>query len=177
MFYKKQLLKKAKKIRLLLFDVDGVLTDGRLFLGDDGQEYKAFHSQDGLGMMMLQRSGVKIGVITGRTSAVVQQRMVSLNIEYIFQGQLSKLSAFKQVRDTLELTNTQVAFVGDDVIDLPVMQQVGLAVAVDNAHGLVKKQAHWCTKAKGGAGAARAVCELIMHAQGTWDAQLHYFDE
>jgi len=174
--YKKKLLKKAKKIRLVLFDVDGVLTDGRLYLDDNGVETKAFNSQDGLGMSMLQRAGVVIGVITGRSSQLVNHRMRSLGVKHVFQGRLSKLSAFKQLRDELELTNEQIAFVGDDVIDLPVMQKAGLAVAVANARDEVKACADWITDAKGGNGAGRAVCELIMQSQGTWQEQIHFYD-
>lgn len=174
--YKKKLLKKAEKIRLVLFDVDGVLTDGRLYLDDNGIETKAFHSQDGLGLAMLQRTGVQVGVITGRTSQLVSHRMASLGIKHVYQGQLTKLTAFKQVRDALELSNDEIAFVGDDVIDIAVMKKAGLSIVVPNARPEVKAVADWCTFASGGQGAGRDVCELIMHAQGTWKTQFHYYD-
>jgi 3-deoxy-D-manno-octulosonate 8-phosphate phosphatase (KDO 8-P phosphatase) len=160
------ILEKARQIRLVIFDVDGVLTDGSLFLGDDGQEYKAFHSRDGHGMKMLQSTGVKIGVITGRTSQVVKLRMESLGVAYVFQGQLDKLPAYRQLRAELGLQASQIAYVGDDVVDLPIMCQVGLAIAVQDAHPLVKRHAHWETPNAGGRGAGRDVCELIMEAQG-----------
>jgi len=161
------ILEKAKRVRLVIFDVDGVLTDGSLYLGDDGQEYKAFHSRDGHGMKMLQRSGVQIGIITGRTSQVVSLRMASLGIEHLHQGQRDKLPAYLELRERLALSDEQVAFVGDDVVDIPVLLRVGLAIAVQDAHPLVKRHAHWQTPCRGGRGAARDVCELLMEAQGT----------
>jgi len=160
------IVEKARQIRLVIFDVDGVLTDGSLFLGDDGQEYKAFHSRDGHGMKMLQRSGVEIGVITGRTSQVVALRMESLGIRHVYQGQLDKLPAYDELRQKLALDDRQIAYVGDDVVDLPVLVRAGLAIAVQDAHPLVKQHAHWQTPCGGGRGAARDVCELIMDAQG-----------
>lgn len=169
------ILEKAANIRLLIFDVDGVLTDGSLFIGDDGQEYKAFHSQDGHGMKMLQASGVDIAIITGRQSKVVSHRMDSLGIDHVYQGQLEKLPAYEQLLGKLNLQASQVAYVGDDVVDLPVMTRVGFAVAVQDAHNLVKQHSHWITPSRGGRGAAREVCELIMQAQGTLDSQLQHY--
>lgn len=165
------LTEKAARIRLLIFDVDGVLTDGSLFIGDDGQEYKAFHSRDGHGMKLLQSTGVQIAVITGRTSQVVRHRMDNLGISHVFQGQLDKLPAYEAVKQTVGVADEEVAYVGDDVVDLPVMRRVGLAIAVQDAHSLVKQHAHWTTPNGGGRGAARDVCELIMHAQGTLQAE------
>lgn len=171
----KDILDKAAKVKLLVFDVDGVLTDGSLIVGDDGQEYKAFFSKDGLGMKMLQQTGVKIAVITARTSDVVIHRMQSLGIKHIYQGQLEKLPAFEKILTELDLSPEQAAYVGDDVIDLPVLQQVGLAITVADAHPLVKQYAHWQTPQCGGRGAARDVCELIMQAQGTLEKQFHKY--
>ena len=168
-------LEKAKQIKLVIFDVDGVLTDSSLFYGDDGQEYKAFHSKDGHGMKMLQSSGVDIGIITARTSDVVRIRMESLGIRHVFQGQLEKRPAYEKLMQQTGLTPQQIAYVGDDVVDLPIMTRVGLAIAVQDAHRLVKQHAHWQTPSAGGRGAARDVCELIMEAQGTLgDAFAHY---
>lgn len=166
------LLEKAARIRLLVFDVDGVLTDGSLFIGDDGQEYKAFYSRDGHGMKMLQATGVEIGVITGRTSEVVRLRMESLAIRHVYQGRMEKLPAFEDLLAATGVLPEEVAYVGDDIMDLPVMRRVGLAVAVQDAHSLVKKNSHWITSNGGGRGAGRDICELIMEAQGTLDAQL-----
>ncbi|MDH5191935.1 MAG: 3-deoxy-manno-octulosonate-8-phosphatase KdsC [Gammaproteobacteria bacterium] len=169
------ILEKAKQIKLVVFDVDGVLTDGSLFFGDDGQEYKAFNSRDGHGMKMLRETGVEIGIITGRQSDVVKHRMQNLGIEHVYQGKLEKLPAFEELIEKLGVTQEQVAYVGDDVVDLPVMLKVGLAIAVQDAHALVKQHAHWTTPAGGGRGAARDVCELIMQAQNTLDKQLRKY--
>lgn len=169
------ILNIAKHIKLLIFDVDGVLTDGRLFFGDDGQEYKAFYSRDGLGMKLLQRSGVEIGVITARTSQVVVHRMQNLDIKHVYQGRLDKITAFDEMISKLNIAPEHTAYVGDDVVDLPVMKRVGLAIAVQDAHPFVKKHAHWITNHNGGHGAARDACELIMEAQGTLEKQLKSF--
>lgn len=166
------IMAKATAIRLVIFDVDGVLTDGSLFIGDDGQEYKAFNSRDGHGMKMLQASGVDIGIITGRTSQVVKYRMDGLGIKHVYQGQLDKLPAFEELIQRLGLVPEQVAYVGDDVVDLPILIRAGLAIAVQDAHPLVKQHSHWITPHPGGRAAARDVCELIMQAQGTLESQL-----
>src|SRR5210317_467311 len=154
--------KKAANIRLVIFDVDGVLTDGSLYIGDDGQEYKAFHSKDGHGMVMLQQSGVEIAIITGRSSEVVRIRMASLGIQRVYQGKREKLPAYEELKQITGFDDEQIAYVGDDVVDLPVMTRVGFAVTVQDAHPLAKQHAHWVTPSGGGRGAAREVCELIM---------------
>jgi 3-deoxy-D-manno-octulosonate 8-phosphate phosphatase (KDO 8-P phosphatase) len=169
------ILDKAAQIKLVVFDVDGVLTDGGLFFGDDGQEYKAFYSRDGLGMKLLQDSGVEIGIITARTSQVVLHRMENLGIKHVYQGRLDKIAAFEDLVSQLKLRNEQTAYVGDDVVDLPVLRRAGLAIATEDAHPLVKQHAHWQTPHRGGRGAARDVCELIMEAQGTLEAQFNRF--
>ncbi len=171
----KDILTKAARIRLVIFDVDGVLTDGSLFLGDDGQEYKAFNSRDGHGMKMLQSNGVTIAIITGRSSQVVTHRMASLGIEHVYQGARDKAPAYAALRGKLGLDDSQVAYVGDDVVDLPVMLQVGLAIAVKVAHELVKILAHWQTPSRGGRGAARDVCEMLLEAQGKLDDALRKY--
>jgi len=157
---------KAAQIKLVIFDVDGVLTDGSLFLGDDGQEYKAFNSKDGHGMKMLQNSGVEIAIITGRQSEVVRIRMQSLGINHVFQGVHDKRTAYAELKQLVKLNDEEIAYVGDDVIDLPVMTKVGFAITVQDAHPLVKQHAHWATAAGGGRGAGREVCEMLMDAQG-----------
>ncbi len=166
---------KAAQIRLVIFDVDGVLTDGSLYLGDDGQEYKAFHSKDGHGMVMLQESGVRIAIITGRTSEVVSIRMKSLGIAHVFQGKRDKKPAYEELKQVTGFSDAQIAYVGDDVVDLPVMSRVGLAIAVNDAHPLVKQHAHWTTPSGGGRGAARDVCEMLMQAQGTLETRLNSY--
>lgn len=163
------ILERAAKVRLVVFDVDGVLTDGRLLLGDNGVEYKAFDSRDGHGMKMLAGTGIELAIITGRRSRLVAERMATLGVTHVHQGHTSKLPVFEKLIAELDVAEEQAAYVGDDVIDLGVMARVGLAVAVANAHPLVLEQAHWHTARDGGRGAAREVCELIMHAHGTLD--------
>ncbi len=163
------ILERAARIRLVIFDVDGVLTDGSLYLGDDGQEYKAFNSRDGHGMVILQETGVLLAVITGRSSEVVRIRMESLGVAHVYQGRRDKLPAYEELKGSLGLTDADVAYVGDDVVDLPIMRRVGLAIAVADAHPLVRQHAHWSTGTGGGRGAAREVCELILEAQGNLD--------
>lgn len=171
----KDILEKAAQVKLVVFDVDGVLTDGSLYLSDDGQETKAFHSRDGHGMKMLKQTGVQIAVISGRTSQVVVHRMANLGVEHVYQGHLHKLPAFEELLAKLGLQAEHTAYVGDDVVDLPVMRRVGLAIAVQDAHPLVKAHAHWQTPNLGGRGAARDVCELIMEAQGHLAAEMQRY--
>jgi 3-deoxy-D-manno-octulosonate 8-phosphate phosphatase (KDO 8-P phosphatase) len=162
----KDILDKAKKIELVIFDVDGVMTDGSLFMGDDGQEYKAFNSLDGHGMRMLQEGGINAAIITGRKSQVVEHRMKDLGVSRVYQGYRDKIPAYEALMDDVGLTTEQVAYVGDDVVDLPIMTRVGFAIAVQDAHPYVKKHAHWITQHNGGQGAVRDVCELILEAKG-----------
>ncbi len=169
------ILEKAAHIKLLIFDVDGVLTDGSLFIDDQGQEYKAFHSQDGHGIKMLQKHGVRCAIITGRTSRLVEHRMRNLGIDLIYQGQHNKLEGFADLLGRVDLEPRQVAYVGDDVVDLPVMRKVGLAIAVQDAHPWVIKHAHWQTPRAGGRGAARDVCEMLLEAQGNLQRELESY--
>jgi 3-deoxy-D-manno-octulosonate 8-phosphate phosphatase (KDO 8-P phosphatase) len=168
----KDILERASRIRLLIFDVDGVLTDGSLFLGDDGQEYKAFNSRDGHGIKMLQKHGVTVAIITGRTSKVVEHRMANLGVTHIYQGKLEKLPAFEELIKKVGVSADQTAYVGDDVVDLPVMRKVGLAIAVQDAHPMVVRHSHWQTPTAGGRGAARDVCEMLMEAHGVLEQEL-----
>jgi len=158
---------KAADIKLVIFDVDGVLTNGGLFFGDSGEEYKMFNSKDGHGMKMLQDSGVHIAIITGRSSNVVTQRMINLGVEHVFQGVEDKNLAYQELKAQLGIEDRNIAYMGDDVIDLPVMTKVGLPMAVADAHSLVIDNAAWTSRFKGGHGAAREACEMIMQAQGT----------
>ena len=158
---------KAADIKLVIFDVDGVLTNGGLFFGDSGEEYKMFNSKDGHGMKMLQDSGVHIAIITGRTSNVVTQRMINLGVEHVFQGVADKNIAYQELKAQLGIDDNNIAYMGDDVIDLPVMTKVGLPMAVADAHPVVIENAAWTSQHKGGHGAAREACEMIMKAQGT----------
>lgn len=161
---------RARKIRLVIFDVDGVLTDGGLILGESGNEYKIFHVRDGQGLVMLRGSGCKIAVITARSSKIVAERMRSLGIEYVFQGQNDKGKTVTELMEKLQTRPEETAYVGDDFIDLPAMRQAGLAIAVADAHPLVQQHAHWTTSARGGRGAAREVCEFILDSQDKLEA-------
>jgi 3-deoxy-D-manno-octulosonate 8-phosphate phosphatase (KDO 8-P phosphatase) len=162
-----ELLKKAAGIKLVIFDVDGVMTDGKLYFDAKGREQKVFHVHDGLGIKLLQQSGVKVAVISSRSSTPVQDRLENLGIKYIYQGQEKKITALTELMNKLQLIPAQVAYVGDDLPDLPLICKVGLGIAVANAVALVKQYAFWHTRAKGGEGAVREVCEIILQAQGT----------
>ncbi len=166
------ILEKARDIRLVIFDVDGVLTDGSLFIDDDGREYKAFNSRDGHGMVMLRDTDITVGIITGRSSEVVRIRMESLGIEHVYQGQRDKRPAYEDLKSRLGIDDAHVAYVGDDIVDLPVMRRAGLAIAVQDAHPFVKQHAHWQTPSPGGRGAGRDVCELLLQARGQLDDML-----
>lgn len=169
------ILEKAAKIRLVIFDVDGVLTDGKLFFDEAGNEYKSFHARDGHGIKMLRGSGVEVAVISGRKSSTVGRRLASLGISNVFQGQEDKLPAFSKLCADLDIAPHQVAHVGDDLLDLPLMMRVGLAVAVNDANPGIIPYAHWRTSATGGCGAAREVCELIMKAQDSLKAAIESY--
>lgn len=162
-----ELLKKATGIKLVIFDVDGVMTDGKLYFDAKGDEQKVFYVQDGLGIKLLQQSGVKTAVISSRTSLAVKIRLENLGIAHIYQGQENKIIAFNELLKNLRLTPDQVAYVGDDLPDLPLICKAGLGIAVANAVPLVKQYAFWHTQAKGGEGAVREICEIILQAQGT----------
>lgn len=163
---------RAKRIKVIVFDVDGVMTDGSLMIGDDGQEYKSFHSLDGLGMKLLKASGVEMAIITGRTSNVVTKRAESTGIAHFYQGVEDKLEAFEDLVKKMNVSLEECAFMGDDVVDLPPMRRSGLAIAVPTATPLIKQYAHYTTINQAGRGAVREVCELLMKAQGTFDAQM-----
>ena len=172
----REIRERARGVRMIVFDVDGVLTDGSLFYGDDGQEYKAFNSRDGHGIKMLRASGVEPAIITGRTSQVVLFRARNLGIVHLFQGADDKLVAFEKLLASVSLTPAQIAYMGDDVVDLPVLRRCGLAISVPDAPDEVKARSHYITRAGAGRGAAREACELIMRAQDTWAAQLALYD-
>lgn len=161
------LSRRAAGIRLAIFDVDGVLTDGRLFFMPDGTEFKSFNTLDGHGIKMLMASGVEVAIISGRKSPLVEKRAANLGIKHLIQGREDKLNALAELREILPFELEQIAFLGDDLPDLPVMRRVGLGVAVATADSFVRKHAHWVTRAAGGAGAAREFCEMIMDVQGT----------
>ena len=166
------LTSRAKLIRLIAFDVDGVMTDGGLYYSDSGEEFKRFNSLDGQGLKMLRASGVEVALITGRTSRCVEARAKNLGITHVFQGVENKLEAMVKLLDKLKLSRDAAAYMGDDVVDLTVMRHVGLAISVPESPQLVRDHSAYVTQRSGGHGAVREVCELIMSAQGTLDKQL-----
>jgi 3-deoxy-D-manno-octulosonate 8-phosphate phosphatase (KDO 8-P phosphatase) len=163
------IVEKAKKLKLLILDVDGVLTDGKLFFDDQGNEYKSFHARDGHGIKLLRQTGVEVAVISGRKSNSVALRMKNLGIEHVYQGRENKRAAFAEIIEKTGIKPDQAAHVGDDLLDLPIMIRVGLAIAVHDANFAVKQRADWCTTLPGGHGAVREVCDFIMQAQGRFD--------
>lgn len=164
-----------KKLKLLILDVDGVLTDGRLYFSDSGDEIKAFHSLDGHGITMLRKTGVKVALLTGRQSKLVALRAQNLHLDYVYQGARDKLAAFESLLSEAQVKAEECAYVGDDVIDLPPMRRVAFAIAVRNAASIVKEHAHYITVLEGGCGAVREVCDLIMRGQGTYDELLAHY--
>jgi len=163
---------RAKLIRLMAFDVDGVMTDGGLYLSDSGEEFKRFNSLDGHGLKMLRASGVEVAIITGRASHCVAARAENLGIAHVFQGVENKLETMIGLLNKLKLPRDAAAYMGDDVVDLSVMRHVGLAISVPESPQLVREHSDYVTQRGGGYGAVREACELIMSAQGTLDAQL-----
>lgn len=163
---------RAKKIKVLILDVDGVLSDGRIYLDDRGGEYKAFYVHDGLGIKLLQQADITVAVITSRNSPIVAQRMENLGVKHVYQGCSDKVVALAELLDLLQLTPEQAAYVGDDLVDIPVLRKVGLSIAVANATATVKEYAFWHTKKKGGKGAVREVCEFLLIAQDKWQTTL-----
>jgi 3-deoxy-D-manno-octulosonate 8-phosphate phosphatase (KDO 8-P phosphatase) len=156
---------RASRVKLAVFDVDGVLTDGKLWYSDNGRELKAFNVQDGFGLKHLIANGIEVAIITGRTSHIVTERTAELGIAHVYQDQGDKLACFELIVSALGLVHEQCCYTGDDVPDLPVMQAVGLSIAVANAHPSILAAAHWQTKLTGGNGAAREVCDLLLSAQ------------
>ena len=156
----------AKKIKLLLLDVDGVLTDGRLYYGNSGEELKAFNIQDGLGIKLLQRGNIQVGIITGRVSALLQRRADELSINPVVQGREDKLTALNELLDTLDVQMDEIAFMGDDLPDLAVIRRVGLGITPANGASTLAQQALWQTTQSGGQGAVREAAEMILEAQG-----------
>lgn len=159
------ILQRAAHIRLAVFDVDGVLTDGRLWFAPDGRELKAFHVHDGLGMKRLMACGIEVAIITGRRSLVVTERMAELGVAHVYQGQDDKRACLDGLCHALGIGHAAVAYTGDDLPDLPAMRVAGLAIAVANARPEVASQSHWQTCSRGGCGAAREVCDLLLAAQ------------
>lgn len=158
---------RAKNIKLLIIDVDGVLTDGRLFIGNDHEELKAFNVRDGLGLRLIQKTGIELAIITGKESKIVAYRAKELGIEHVYQAAPNKVPAFEDLLNKLKLRPEQAAYIGDDLPDLPLLKRVGLAVVVADAESYIVSHAHLQTRKKGGKGAVRELCDFIMASQGT----------
>jgi 3-deoxy-D-manno-octulosonate 8-phosphate phosphatase (KDO 8-P phosphatase) len=163
---------KAARVRLMIFDVDGILTDGSLHYGPDGEAIKTFNVLDGHGIKLLQQSGVATAIISARKSAIVARRAADLGIRHLHQGVHDKRVAFEQLLAETNLAATACGFIGDDVIDLPVLLRAGFAASVPNAHPEVRARVHYVTQAAGGRGAARELCDFILRAQNTYEAAL-----
>ena len=166
---------KAAKVRMLALDVDGILTDGRLYFTETGQELKAFNSRDGLGLKMLMDNGYQLALITGRISQAVKHRAEQLGIEHVYQGQGNKLPAYMELVEKLGLADDEVCYAGDDWIDLPVLDRVGLAVTVADAEPEVISRVHWVTSRPGGRGAVREICNLLLESRGLAETSLNSF--
>jgi 3-deoxy-D-manno-octulosonate 8-phosphate phosphatase (KDO 8-P phosphatase) len=160
------LFERARDVRLLVLDVDGVLTDGKLYFGSRGEELKCFHVRDGAGIVQLLRNGIQVAVISGRASRAVERRMAELGVTWVRQGVDDKLVALRELMDLLSLTPQAIACIGDDLPDLPLLEVARLAATVADAHPTVKSRAHYITQAAGGQGAVREVCDLILGSQG-----------
>lgn len=170
-----EVLERAKPIRLLLLDVDGVLTDGGIILTGEGEEIKIFSVVDGMGIKLLQRAGVEVGILSGRFSPVVKHRALELDIELVYQGELAKVPAFEKILLERNLRPEEVAYAGDDLLDIPILRRVGLAIGVPNAMPPVNDYVHYVTKREGGKGAVREICELILRGKGLWQSILDYY--
>ncbi|MBD1555472.1 3-deoxy-manno-octulosonate-8-phosphatase KdsC [Vibrio sp. S9_S30] len=160
----------AKNLKLLICDVDGVFSDGLVYMGNQGEELKTFHTRDGYGIKALMSAGIEIAIITGRQSKIVENRMTALGISLIYQGQDDKLKAYADICEKLNIAPEQTGYIGDDLIDWPVMEKVALKVCVADGHPLLVKRANYVTRIKGGHGAVREVCDLVLEARGELDS-------
>jgi 3-deoxy-D-manno-octulosonate 8-phosphate phosphatase (KDO 8-P phosphatase) len=164
----KKILEKLKKIRMLILDVDGVMTDGKIIMDSEGRELKNFNVRDGHGLKMIQRHGIEVAILTGRSSTVVEHRARDLKISEVYQGALNKKEIFRQILQKNLLSPDQIAYMGDDLVDIPVLKAAGFSATVADALELVKKIVDHVTAGKGGDGAVREICEMLLAAQGFW---------
>lgn len=174
---KAQLKNIAKNIKLLILDVDGVLTDGRIILDNEGNEFKAFHVRDGHGIKMIQRAGIHVAIITGRKSKIVERRAKELGITEVYQGRYKKADTFAHIIKKLKLAEKETAYIGDDIVDIPIFMKVGLAIAVDDATDEAKAYAMMITKKRGGTGAVREVSDFLLKAKGLWESSMRDYLE
>ena len=169
-----ELRARAARVRLVAFDVDGTLSDGRLWYGDK-MEIKSFHVLDGLGMKLLRDYDIEVALITARESPVVQARARELGLRHLYQGSRDKVDALEHLTRSLQISDEQVTYMGDDLPDLPILQRVGLSAAPANAHPWIRERVYWCSSARGGEGAARELCDIVLAAQGHAKTILHRF--
>ena len=160
---------RLKNIKLLLLDVDGVLTDGGIIYTDSGEQVKIFNSRDGLGIRLLQDAGIQVGIVTGRASQVLRHRCENLGIDLLFEGIADKASVLQEIREETRIEPSEMAFIGDDLVDLPLFVRVGVSIAVSDGHAVVRQKADWVTEAGGGSGAVREVCDEILKSKGLFD--------
>jgi len=170
------ILKLARQIKLMIFDIDGVFTDGKLYFSDQGEAMKAFNSLDGIGIKMLLHNAIDVAVITGRKSPIVTARAAELGIQHVYQGQIHKLHAFTTCLQQLNISQEHTAYMGDDIVDLPVMRRVALSISPANAFDNIKSASHWVTQRSGGDGAVREVCDVLLQAQDKWQAAIEAYD-
>ncbi len=167
----KDIIEIAKNIKLLICDVDGVFSDGLIYMGNQGEELKTFHTRDGYGVKSLMSAGIEIAIITGRQSQIVENRMKALGITLIYQGQDNKIKAYEDICNKMNISAQHIGYIGDDLIDWPVMEKVALKVCVADGHPLLARKANYITHCSGGHGAVREVCDLILEAKG--ELELH----
>ena len=160
---------KLKNIKLLLLDVDGVLTDGGIIYTDSGEQIKIFNSRDGLGIRLLQDAGIEVGIVTGRASRVLRHRCDNLGIDLLFDGIADKASVLQEICAKTQIEPADIAFVGDDLVDLPLFARVGVSIAVGDAHAVVREKVDWVTETGGGSGAVREICDEILKSKGLWE--------
>ena len=165
---KNSIKEKLKGIKLFILDVDGVMTDGRIIMDNGGKEIKNFNVRDGHGLKLLQRYGIKVAILTGRQSKVVEHRAKDLDIKDVYQKVFNKKDVFEKIMKNHKLSPDEAAFIGDDIVDIPVLRRVGFSVAVADAADVVKKTVDYVARNSGGRGAVREICEMILKAQGKW---------
>ena len=170
-----KIIEKAKAIKLLILDIDGILTNGIIYYGNQGAELKGFHIHDGLGIKLLQKSGVTVAVISGKKSDAVEKRMKDLRIEHAYLGHENKLPIYEELKQKLNVNDNEIAYMGDDLPDLPLLRRVGFAITVPKAPAIIQQHIDLITKKKGGKGAVREICELIMEAQDRYQSVIQSF--
>lgn len=169
------LVEKAKKIRLLILDVDGILTNGTLYYGPDGLELKGFNIYDGLGIKLLQKTGITVAVISAKKSDALIRRLKEINIQHAYLAQEEKISAYEELKQTLKLNDDEIAYMGDDLPDLPVLRRVGFSICVPKAPAVIQEHVDFITKKKGGKGAVRELAEFLMKSQGTYETVIQSY--